>query len=40
MYRLLGRTEIQLGEVVSRGKQSINTPLKGKKGDQLTVKIL
>ncbi len=36
--RLLGSTEIQLQEVVSRGKHSVTKTLKGKKGDMLTVR--
>ena len=35
--RLLGSTEVKLQEVVSRGKQSITSTLKGKKGDMLNV---
>ena len=35
--RILGTTEVQLQEVVSRGKHSVTKTLKGKKGDMLTV---
>ena len=37
LCRLLGTTEIQLGEVISKGKHTVKNSLKGKKGDQLTV---
>lgn len=35
--RLLGSTDIQLQEVVSKGKHNVTRTLKGKKGEQLTV---
>ncbi len=39
-HRLLGSTDVQLHEAVSKGKQAVNTTLTGKKGDQLKVTLL
>jgi len=36
-HRLLGYTDVQLHEAVSKGRQTVNTSLTGKKGDQLKV---
>jgi sialic acid synthase SpsE len=37
--RLLGTTDIQLGEVISKGNLSVERALKGKSGEQLTVSL-
>lgn len=37
-FRLLGTLDLGLREVVSKGKQSVHSTLKGKKGDMLDVR--